>query len=86
MIFVHVCVCHKQARDELEHECGRLKLEVEKSNQKSGIAQEKVLEAQTRVSELTERLDRAERTSTQHLANTSASFTAFTRSKVFSWK
>ncbi|XP_025107735.1 ankyrin repeat domain-containing protein 26-like isoform X5 [Pomacea canaliculata] len=70
-----------KARDELEHECGRLKLEVEKSNQKSGIAQEKVLEAQTRVSELTERLDRAERTSTQHLANTSASFTAFTRSK-----
>nr|KAG5711398.1 hypothetical protein BaRGS_025825 [Batillaria attramentaria] len=74
----------QKAKDQLEQERGQLKLELEKATEKQHASQEKAVEAQARVAELTERLDRAERASqlsTQNLATTSASYNAVARTK-----
>ncbi|KAL8595237.1 hypothetical protein ACOMHN_043389 [Nucella lapillus] len=74
----------QKTKEQLEQERSQLKGEVERAGERQRLAQEKQLEAQARLTDLTDRLDRAERTSqlsTQHLANTSASFSAVARSK-----
>ncbi|XP_070192077.1 ankyrin repeat domain-containing protein 26-like isoform X3 [Littorina saxatilis] len=74
----------QKTREQVEQEKSQLKEELHEANERHRLAQEKCLEAQTRLAELTDRLNRAEHTSqlsTQNLATTSASFTAVARSK-----
>lgn len=74
-----------QARDQLEQERVALKIEIEKLQQRYNSAQEKTIEAQTRMGELVDRLDRTEQSrqlSSQQLADTSATMQAYNHSKV----
>ena len=74
-----------QARDHLEQERVALKMDLEKLQQRYQTAQEKTIEAQTRMTELAERLDKTEQSrlmSNQQLADTSATMAAFNTSKV----
>lgn len=74
-----------QTKEHLEMEKAQLKEELSKANERHTMSQEKCLESQARLAEVSDRLNRAEHTShlsTQNLATTSASFTAVTRSKV----
>ncbi|XP_076469124.1 uncharacterized protein LOC143299673 isoform X3 [Babylonia areolata] len=74
----------QKTKDQVDQERGQLKGEVERAREQQRQWQDKCLESQARLTDMTDRLDRAERTSqlsTQHLATTSASFTAVARSK-----
>ncbi|XP_053377095.1 trichohyalin-like isoform X6 [Mercenaria mercenaria] len=73
-----------KARDQLEQERLALKMEIEKLQQKYNTAQESTIQAQTRMGELVDRLDRTEQSrllSNQQLADTSATMQAFNTSK-----
>ncbi|XP_060576522.1 trichohyalin-like isoform X26 [Ruditapes philippinarum] len=73
-----------KARDHLEQERLALKMEIEKLQQKYNTAQETTIQAQTKMGELVDRLDRTEQSrlmSNQQLADTSATMHAFNTSK-----
>lgn len=75
-----------QARDQLEQDRVALKMEIEKLQQRYNSAQEKTIEAQTRMGDLVERLDKTEASrqlSSQQLADTSATMQAYSNSKVW---
>ncbi|WAR26819.1 ANR26-like protein, partial [Mya arenaria] len=74
-----------EAREQLEQERLALKMEIEKLQAKYNTAQEKTIEAQTRMGELVDRLDRTEQSrmlSSQQLADTSVTMQDFNKSKV----
>lgn len=76
-----------KARENLEQERLTLKMEIEKLQQRYNAAQEKTIEAQTRMGDLVDKLDRTEQSrmlSSQQLADTSATMQAFNVSKVSS--
>ncbi|KAH3892929.1 hypothetical protein DPMN_017065 [Dreissena polymorpha] len=73
-----------KSREHLEQERAALKIEIEKLQARYNTAQEKTIEAQTRMGELVDRLDRTEQSrliSSQQLADTSATMHAFNSSK-----
>ncbi|XP_052779650.1 ankyrin repeat domain-containing protein 26-like isoform X20 [Mya arenaria] len=73
-----------KAREQLEQERLALKMEIEKLQAKYNTAQEKTIEAQTRMGELVDRLDRTEQSrmlSSQQLADTSVTMQDFNKSK-----
>lgn len=74
-----------KSKEHLEQEAARLKAEMEKLHQRYQSAHDKSVEAQARVSELVDRLEKAENSSmmsTQHLVNTSANIHTMAKSKV----
>ena len=77
--------CLVQAKDQLEQERASLRAELDQAQQRYQTAHDKATEAQARVSELLDRLDKAESSSvysTQQLANTSANMQGLFKSKV----
>ncbi|XP_035827374.1 ankyrin repeat domain-containing protein 26 isoform X2 [Aplysia californica] len=73
-----------RSKDQLEQERAQLRVEMEKLQQRYQSTHDKSVEAQARVSELVDRLEKAEHSSlfsTQQLANTSANMQAVTKSK-----
>ncbi|XP_064604354.1 trichohyalin-like isoform X2 [Liolophura sinensis] len=74
----------QKVKIQLEQERNQLRMEAEKSAQKYEIAHDKTIELQARITELVDRLERAEHSSivsSQQLAHSSANMQAFTRSR-----
>ncbi|XP_067684911.1 ankyrin repeat domain-containing protein 26-like [Haliotis asinina] len=73
-----------EMKEQIEEERNHLKVEMERLQQKYQDAHDKTVEAQTRVSELVERMEKAEQSSlvsSQQLVHTSANMQAFSKSK-----